>query len=77
MSEVDWEFILLSNDVNVAFDNFSLIFLKTFQKYFHVIEKRVKNKSKDMPWITPKIRIKKKELNRLKKICKMAFNLQW
>ena len=67
LEEVDWSLILSSNDVNVAFDNFNLIFINMFEKYFPEFEKHVKNKFKDKPWVTAEIKMKIKERNKLQK----------
>ena len=67
LSNVNWNLIFCTSDVNVAYDHFSLIFLALFNKHFPLIHKTVSQNHSNKPWITHDIRLKIKERNKLQR----------
>ena len=62
---VNWRLVFVE-DVNVAYDNFMLIFTNMFHKHFPLINRKIKI-NHDNPWITPHIKNRIKEKNKLQR----------
>ena len=52
---VNWQLVLVADNPNVGYDNFITIFLSLFNKNFPLIEKKIRGKSKDSPYMTSEI----------------------
>ena len=68
LQEVDWSLVLNTNNPNVAYDNFILIFQTLFKKNFPIITKKIKIKSHEKPYITAEIKEIIKEKHKLQKL---------
>ena len=61
LQNVDWSLVSISNNVNVAYANFITIFNAMFERYFPLIEKKVRIDHSNKPWITPELKSKIQE----------------
>ena len=60
-----WDLITNSNDPDVSYDNFDLIFSSLYNKNFPLIKKQVNKNKKSKPFITQEIKALMKERDRL------------
>ena len=65
LEHVSWDIVYCSNDPNVIYSNFMIIFTALFTKFFPVITKRIKLNHLHKPYITPEIQEMISEKNKL------------
>lgn len=65
MGDVSWDLVYASNNPDVIYCNFMMIFAACFNKYFPLIEKYVRSDHLNKPYITPEIKSQIKEKNKL------------
>ena len=78
LMNVNWQLVFVADNPNVGYDNFITIFLSLFNKNFPLIEKKIRGKSKDLPYMTSEIKhLIKDKKQTSKTTCKVAFVLRW
>ena len=67
LNNTDWGLVISSNDANVCYNNFITLFSSLFNRYCPVVDKKVKTKHVQKPFITPEILLLMKERDKLQK----------
>ena len=62
-----WDLVTNSDNPEVSYNNFELIFLSLFNKNFPLIKKQIKNNKNSKPYITQEIKAQMRERDRLQK----------
>ena len=68
LMNVNWQLVFVADNPNVGYDNFITIFLSLFNKNFPLIEKKIRGKSKDLPYMTSEIKHLIQDKNKLQKL---------
>ena len=70
-----WDLVVCSDDIDVSYNNFELLFVSMFKVRFPLITKKLKTKHLSKPYITPEILNLMKERDKLqKKFSKKPIN---
>ena len=67
LENVVWDLVLCSDDIDVSYDNFELLFTSLFNVHFPLITKNIKTKHLRKPYITVEILYLIKERDKLQK----------